>query len=141
MASIAYNRHRYRLANGDFRPATAVLRAMLTTSGYTPNKDHNTLSDITNEISTGAYSRQTISGLNATEDDAGDQAVVDGTDPAFTGVGNGTQTAAWLIIFERLAGADAGTDPLVVALDIADTLTVGDTLVTQFASQGIFAAT
>lgn len=141
MASLVYNRHRYRVLAGEFEIASAVIRVLFTTTGYTPNADHNTLSDVTNELTTSGYSRQTLTNQQVIEDDASDQAILDANDPTFSGVGNGTQTAAWLIAFERLGGADAGTDPLICALDIPNTLTVGDTIVVQFGSQGLVAAT
>lgn len=141
MASLVYNRHKYRVMRGDFVPATAVVRLLLTTASYVPDEDHNTLSDVSSELNTGAYARQTLASLTVIEDDAGDQAVFDALDAAFSGIGNGTETAAWVIAFEQLGGSDDGTDPLICALDIANTLTVGDTLVVQFASQGLVAAT
>lgn len=141
MASLVYNRFAFRLLNGDFDPSTAVVRALLTTSAYTPNNDHNTLNDVTNELSTGSYGRQTITNLTVTEDDAGDQGVLDGDNPQFSGVGDGTETAAWCVLFERLAGADATTDPLIAALDITDTLTSGLTLVVRIPATGILTAT
>lgn len=141
MASLGFNRHRYRLSLGDFRPATAVVRALLTSAAYTPNEDHNTVSDVTNEITTTGYARITVGGLAVAQDNVGDQAVTDANDLVFPAIGNSTQTAAWVVLFERLAGADAGTDPLITALDMPNTLLDGTTLTLQLTATGIYTVT
>lgn len=135
MASLSYNRHKQRLVNGDFAPA-GTLRMLLTQSGYTPDQDHNTVNDITNEVTTTGYSRQTLANVVVSEDDANDRASFTSDSVDFGNIGDSTQTAAWAVIFERIGGADAATDPLVCALDITDTLLDGAGLIVQPHSNG-----
>lgn len=141
MSSIVFNRHRFRVQRGDFRIGTAVVRMLLARAGFVPDPDMNTLSDVTNEMTTTGYARQTLSGLTVVEDDAADQAIFSASQVGFPAIGDGTQTASWAVLFERAGGADAASDPLICALDLPETLTIGDTLAVQFAAQGIVAAT
>lgn len=115
---------------------------MLTASGYIPNEDHNTLSDVTNEITTTGYARITVTGLTVVQDNAGDQAVTDtAADLPFGAIGDSTQTAAWVVLFQRLGGADAGTDPLIMAGDIPNTLLDGTAFTAQLTANGIYVVT
>lgn len=114
------------------------MRALLTSAAYTPDPDHNTLSDVSNEITTTGYARITVGGLAVAQDNVGDQAVTDANDLVFPTVGDSTQTAAWVVLFERLGGADAGTDPLVLFGDMPDTLLDGTTLTLQLTATGLY---
>lgn len=113
---VVYNRHKFRAQNGDFNPA-ATIRMLLTQQGlYVPDPDHNTLSDVAGEVTTTNYTRRTLTGVQVVEDDAGDRSRFTADLLTMTSLGNNLQTAAYAIYFERLAGADSGTDPLIAAL-------------------------
>lgn len=141
MSSIVFNRHRYRVQRGDFRIGTAVVRMLLARAGFVPDPDMNVLSDVTNEMTTAGYARQTLSGLTVVEDDAADRAPFSSSPADFAAIGDGTQTASWAVLFERAGGADAASDPLICALDLPETLTVGDTLRVLPSATGWTAAT
>lgn len=55
MASLIYTSFFRDLAKADIDLDTVTVKAMLTTSGYTENKDHSRRSDITNEITATGY--------------------------------------------------------------------------------------
>ena len=89
---------------------TAVIRCLLerSTSTYTPNADHNFVSELTGlvEISVASYARQTAASPTAVEDDANDWCKMDANDIAFGNLEAG-QTVKALIFYIQIGGSDA----------------------------------
>lgn len=109
----------------------------LTTSSYTPNAGtHETLSDITNEVSGNGYSRATLGSVTWTE--SGGTATFDFADPTFTASGGSIVARYYFIFNDTVTG-----DPLVCygLLDNtpADvTVTDGNTLTLNINASGLF---
>jgi hypothetical protein len=110
--SRVYNRCKFRILNGTTDFDVAVLRIMLVQSGYVFDPDHNTLSDITSEITVGGYARQTLTGVVPAENDTLDAGGVVSDHATFAGLTSG-QTVDAAVIFHRLGGTDDAADPLV----------------------------
>ena len=117
-----------------------TIKVLLVTSGYTPNKDHDFVSDLvpgTNELSGFGYERKTLTNKTLTEDDANDRAVFDdGDDVTWTAIDAGTAAAAVLFIQKTndadsilLAYIDSGGFPFT---------TNGGDLVIEWNAAGIF---
>ena len=109
MANIVFNKFKEQLSkNIDW--TTAVIRCLLerSTSTYTPNADHNFVSDLTGlvEISVTSYARQTAGSPTCVEDDANDWAKLDANDIAFGNLEAGQQVKA-LIFYVQIGGSDA----------------------------------
>jgi len=85
---------------------------MLVTSGYTYSVDHNTRSEITNEITNSGYTAggNALSGMAVVQDDVNDWAEYDANDVTFTSLGAGDQPYA-AIVYE-VVGSPA-TDRLI----------------------------
>lgn len=121
MASGMYNRGSTNLIKSlDW--TSSDLRMLLVTSSYSPDKDHNTVSQITNELSGGNYARVSLSGRTATQDDSTDRAVADATDAVFTALQAVAGTPKYAIVYYEGGGTDA-TRELVCFIDlgVADT--------------------
>jgi hypothetical protein len=119
MASGWYNKGKLWLARNDWEGA-AVIRAMITTGTYTPNADHNFVSDVTNEITNAGYARRTVSTKTVTEDDTNDRAKVDAADiTTFTALGAG-DLPKYVILYVQTGGSDAtpSDDELLCWLDL-----------------------
>lgn len=135
MASITYNKGAFQIQSGTLVYTTDTIKAMLVQSSYTPNKDHNFVSDVVaSEISVSGYSRQTLASKTLTEDDTNDRVVYDAADPAFGSLAAG-QTIGGVVIFKD-TGAD-GTSPLIFFNDTADTATNGNTVTFQIDAAGL----
>lgn len=101
MANAAYNRGKKKFIDGGLNFATADLRVLLVTSGYTFNADHNFVSDLTpgsNELSGTGYARKTLASKATTQDDTNDRAEGDCDDIAYTAINAGTAAAAILFV-------------------------------------------
>lgn len=94
-----------------------AIKALLTTSSYTPNKDtHGYKSDLTSEVASGGgYTTGGIAltGLSVTYDAANDRLVLDANDIAWA---NATFTARNLIVYDNTPASDA-TRPLLGYVD------------------------
>lgn len=106
-----------------------TLKVLLTTSSYTPAAaTHETLSDITNEVSGSGYARQTLGTVTHTE--TGGVATLDSADVEFTASG-GSITARYWVLYNDTSSSDEliayglldNTPADVVTAD-GDTLTV-----------------
>lgn len=104
MASFLYNRG---LLTGPTALAGATVKAMLVNSSYTPNKDHDYVSDgpAANELSGTGYAsgfsgsgRKTLASFAATVDDTNDRVYVDATDLTWASIDAGTAAALILYI-------------------------------------------
>lgn len=74
MASGVYNRGKLILTNGTHTWGSSGVTVRLVTGSYTPDADHNTNSDLTNELSGGNYAALTALGNQSiSEDDVNDR--------------------------------------------------------------------
>ncbi len=119
--------------------ATDTFKIGLTTSSYTPSQSaHETLSDITNEVSGNGYARQTLGSV--TWNEASGTVTFDFTDPVFSASG-GSITARYFFIYDDTPTSPA--DPLVCygLLDDspADVVTTdGNTLTFNVNASGLY---
>ena len=127
MANLLYTKFFERLASGNLDWDAAVLRCLLerSTSTYSPNKDHDFVSDLTSlvEITVASYARQTLATAAMNIDDANDRVEPDCADLAFGSLESG-QTVLGLIIYAQTGGSDASPtdDPLICRIDTASGL-------------------
>jgi hypothetical protein len=119
MPSIAYTRGLDWLAKNDWT-GSAVIRAMMSTSTYTPNVDHDFVSDVTNELTNTNYVRRTISNKTLTIDDTNNLEKIDADDPATITALAAGGTPKWLILYVQTGGDDTtpSDDILLFALDL-----------------------
>ena len=117
MASAMYNRGARLMSDGtiDWDGATDV-RILLTTSSYTPDRDHNFVSDVTNELSGGGYVRKATASRSVTEDDANDRVILDLADVTYTALGAVAGTPKYAVFYVE-AGTDA-TRALICWIDL-----------------------
>jgi hypothetical protein len=139
MPSDLYNRGKTVVAStSPWVPATS-LQVLLATSAYTPNEDHNTVSQITNELSGGGYVRKTLASVTATQDDTNNRAILDAADVTWTGLSGSTPTYA--IIFDNAGGSDAARSLIGwVELTTPPAPNGGDYIV-EWAATGLFLLT
>ncbi len=111
MASALYNRGKKILSDASLAwTGAGDFRVLLVTSSYTPNVDHNTVSQITNELSGGGYARVALSGKSGpTQDDANDRVSFDASDATFVTLGAAAGTPAYAIVYKYNA-ADASAE-------------------------------
>ena len=138
MASFLYHAGITALLDGTANLTTDGLRAMLVTSGYSAEPDHDTVSDLTpgsNELSGTGYSRQTLTSLTVTSDNANNRSVVDAADLSWAAINAGTAAAVVLFVPQTtdadhipFAYIDSGGFPAVTA---------GGTLTVQWSANGI----
>jgi hypothetical protein len=105
MADATYNRGLKEIDGQSWE--SADIRVLLVDSGYTLDKDHNFVSDLTpgtNELAGTGYTRKTVANATATEDDTGDRLVLDHDDIVYTAIDAGTADAA---IYFRFVTNDA----------------------------------
>lgn len=134
MAASAYNRAKYLAAKGDLDLDTADLRAMLVTSSYTFNADHDFVSDVVaNEISASGYARQTLGGHAVTLDDTNDRAYADFNDVAFGAIASGA-TSAKLIVYKQVTN---DSDHVLVGCYDFAVVTNGGTVTAQINTGGL----
>jgi hypothetical protein len=112
-----YNRGARNLANGDVAWDSSDIRCLLVTSTYSPNKDHNTVSQITNELNGGNYVRKTLANKTVTQVDASDRVVLDADDIPWTALGAAAGTPKYAIIYFEGGGTDA-TRELIGFIDL-----------------------
>lgn len=139
MANFVYTKFFERIASGNLNWASVVLRILLerSTSTYSPNKDHDFVSDLSGlvECSVSSYARQTLASAAVNVDDANDRVELDFADVDFGALESG-QTVKGIIVYVQTGGNDssANDDPLVAYIDTATglpaTLGGGDFTVT-----------
>lgn len=126
MANIIYTKFLEQVTNGsaDLDSAGLVVRCMLerSTSTYSPNKDHDFVSDLTNfvEISVASYSRKTVNNKSIVIDDANDRVEWTFDNIAFGQLETG-QTVKALVFYIQTGGDDStpANDPLICYIDTA----------------------
>jgi len=109
MAAALYNRGKYKLGDGSTAWASADIRCLLVTSSYTFDADHNTVSQLTNELSGGSYARVALSSKTITEDDTLDRVTYDAADTTFASLGAAAGTPARAILYKYNA-SDASAE-------------------------------
>jgi hypothetical protein len=130
MASIVYNSFYNDVFNSNVNVSSDSFKMMLTTSSYTPDKDHSKRSDITNEVTGTGYT----AGGNAcaltilSVDNTNDRQEISATVTSWT---TSTITARYGVIYKNRGGA-ASADELVGCIDFTTN---------QSSSGGTFAVT
>jgi hypothetical protein len=122
---------------------TGVFRVALvrSTSAYTPDKDHDYLSEFASgegvEISVASYARQTVANATKTIQDASDRTVYSCDTVSFGELESG-QTVQALLVYQQVGGdaTTPETDILVAYID-----TDGSGLLPAALSNGIFSFT
>ncbi len=105
-----YNRGKKIMSDGSSVVWTSTdVRVLLVTSGYTFDVDHNTVSQITNELSGGNYVRKSIASPTMTEDDTDNRMEFDAADITWTALGAAAGTPAAAIVYKYNA-ADASAE-------------------------------
>lgn len=118
MASGVYNRGKAILGGksvtaGPHVWGTTTVGVILVTTTYTPNADHNFVSDLTNELSGGGYARLTAIGSQSiTEDDANDRTEYVGAKVTFPSLGAAAGTPKYAIVYDRTGASDAARELL-----------------------------
>jgi hypothetical protein len=102
---------------------------MLTTSTYTPNKDHNRRDDITNEVvGVGYVAKGEVVTLTVTTDNASDRTSIAISEPSWP---TATFTARYGVVYRDRGGASSA-DELVALLDFtSDVTATGGTFATN----------
>lgn len=129
MAGV-YNRGKAGLANGTVDWDTSDLRGLLVTSAYTFDADHNTVSQITNELVGTGYVRKSLT-CTVVENDASDRAELTIAALTWTAIDAGTPVA--LVVYKHDAGGDASSQ-LFGYFDFTAVTTNGGDLTVNFAS-------
>lgn len=129
MASFLVNSFVSDMAAGNIQPASHTFRMMLTTSSYTPDKDHAKRSSVTNEVSgTGYTAKGEIVTVSVTADNTGDRTVVAVSEPSWS---TASFTARYGVVYRDRGGASSA-DELVGVLDFgADITATGGTFATD----------
>lgn len=110
MASSVYNRGKKMLGNGDTIWGTQVIGVILVASGYTPDVDHNFVSDLTNELSGGNYSRKTLASKGITENDTADRFEYEAAAVTWTALEAAAGSPTKAVIYDNTNGTDATRD-------------------------------
>lgn len=124
---------------------TDTIKMMLVASSYTPNRDHDFVSDLT-EISgvsgyTGGFAgagRKTLASKTLTVTDASDLFAFDAADVAFSTLGTGATIGGGVAIKEITNDA---ASPIIAFNGIANTPTNGSTFTLVIDVLGIFTVT
>ena len=148
MASVVPTNALVLCMNGTLDLDTNTLAVMLLKSTYTPNPDHQHISDIVayecNATGyTGGYggaSRFTIAGTTVTEDTTLNRAVFSATDPAIWGsLGGVTNNTLQYIAVVRQSGGNDTVAHVIAILDFNTTFTTtGGSFQVQWNTSGIF---
>ncbi len=136
MADVIYNSFKKHVASGEIDLASGTIYCLLTTSSYSPDQDsHETLSDITNEVTGTGYSSggQAVTTKTVTQDNSGNQAVFDADDVVWT---SSTITARRAVLYKHTG--TAGTSLLIACFDFGgDKVSTGGTFTITWNASGI----
>lgn len=145
MASITTNGGRKRIFDGSVDLLADTIKVLLLSASYTPNKDHEFVSDVsTYELSGTGYvggyegsGRKTLANKTVTKDDSADVAKFDADDVVWTAINAGT--AAYAAIVKEVT--DDAHSPVVAIVDLSpDVVTNGGDLTVQWGADGIMKA-
>lgn len=123
-----YNRGKALLANGGVDWDTTDIRALMVTSTYTFNADHNFVSDITNELTGGTYVRKSLT-RTVVENDTNDRAELTIANVLWTAL-SATGTPAAFVVY-KFNAAD-GSAELISYHDFTATPTNGGDFTVSF---------
>ncbi len=128
MSSLVYNTFKGKDGNNWTAGADSAYKVMLVTTSYTPNADHDFVSDVVaNEIAGGSYARQNVATRTKAIDDATDKATHSADNPTFTALA-GPAAPRYAIVY-RVVTVDADHQ-LVCCIDLGTGLAiVGDFMV------------
>jgi len=127
MAHTVYNAFPEGLAKGllDMQSGAADIRVLLATTTYTPNKDHDFVDDVTNEVSGGSgYVRKALASEAVTKDDTNDWAKF--THAAITWTAADFGTFRYMIYYLHNAADSAAR--LLMCIDLTAVVTNGSDL-------------
>lgn len=141
MASITTNFLRKQLLTAGIDIENdANIKAMLVSTSYTPDKDHDYANDASgNELSgtgyTGGFNgsgRKALASRAVTQDDSGDVSYVDCTDITWTAIDAGT--IGYIVVIKEVS-ADSDS-PIIAIIDVANVTTDGGNYTWQVATDG-----
>lgn len=150
MADTVYNRGKYLIGSGGVIWGTTDVRALLIITddnGSLPSgawdPDLNFISDleaVTNvsEMSGTGYVRKTMGGFSVTEDDTGDQVVLDANDITWTAIDAGTARA---IVVYKYNASDSAAELISLHDTNFPKATNGGDLTVQWPSTGVITGT
>lgn len=118
-----YNRGKVQNASFDWDDGAQTFRVLLVTSSYTPNVDHDFVSDVVANEATGTgYVRKDVTGRSVTIDDTNDRADHDANNITWTAL---TSAFRYAIVY-RLVTNDADS-PVLCYFDLgAQSVTAQD---------------
>jgi len=121
VASFAYHSFLQTALKGDLDFDTVTFKCALTTSSYTPDKDHDFFNDVTNEVAaSGTYAAGGgTATVTVTRDTANDRIDISLGAVSFT---SATITARYGVYYVERAGASS-TDDLVAVIDFGSDVT------------------
>lgn len=137
MPSGTYNSLGSLAAAGGVGWASATIRVLLVSTSYTYDPDHSTVADVSgSEIGVTGYARATLASPTVTVDSANNRVVLDAADVTYSSLAAGA-TIGGAVLFRRVGGADASSDPLLAFVDLTDTPTNGGDVIVQWSASGI----
>src|SRR5690606_19576027 len=145
MASVFYSAAKKKLCDGTIEWLSDTIKCALVGSGYTPNADHEFMSEITDsptaELSGTGYvggfngsGRKTLASKAINVDNANDRAEFDAADLTWSGINAGTVEYLVLLV-EVTTDADSH---LICAIDVSSFVTNGGDLTVTWNNEGIF---
>lgn len=140
MASGFYNSGKRDIVDGTISLVSDTIKAILVTSSYTPNADHDFADDLTNELSgtgyTGGFAgsgRKTLTSKSWATDTTNDRAEFTATIPPWTAINAGSPK--YLILVKEITN-DAATR-LIAYLDLGTVTTNGGDLTVTANAEGL----
>lgn len=144
MASAMFNKGKTAILDGSIDLLTSVIRVMLMKSTYSPNVDHDYVSDVSaDEIytsGTNGYTRQTCASKTVTEDDTNNRAAFDCADQAFGSISTGA-TIGGVLYYVQVGGDDTtpANDVLICYTELSAAVpTNGAAVTNQVNASGVF---
>jgi hypothetical protein len=139
MASLVYNNGMYLIVTQalDLNSETDI-RVLLLKTGYTPDKDHVYVSDLTPasyEVTVSGYSRGVLTTTTISKDDTNDRVKFTAANYAFGALSTGETVIAAVAYKYNVADSAA---PLIAYADFTDTPTNGSTFTVNWHADGIF---
>lgn len=124
---------------------TDTIKIVLVKSSYTPNRDHDFLSDVTEITGVSGYTggfagagRKTLASKTLAITDASDLFTFDAADVAFGALGTGDTIGGGVICKEITSDA---ASPIIAFNGVTNTPTNGASVTFQFDAAGIFTVT
>jgi hypothetical protein len=150
VANTVYNRGKYLITSGGVVWGSTDVRALLivtTDNGTLPSSAWDVdLNDVAallavsniDEMSGTGYVRKTMAGMTVTEDDTGNQAIMDANDITWTGIDAGTARA---IVVYKYNASDSSAELISLHDTNFPKTTNGGDLTVQWPSTGVITGT